>query len=176
VVGSYNVNKILFSVYQKLSCALKTNMMKYLLTFVILYAMVFLDPVVSAEKVQPMTTAGDSSYIYIYRGGQFAGAFTNFAIWVDNNKLCKLSNGRFFKIAVEPGTHTVSAKRGGVGIGKKETEVEIDVEKGKSYYVSCAMKQSITRVRLEMQEVMPKTGMRDIDKMKIDNCQASAEE
>ena len=130
----------------------------------------------STTAIAPSATAKDSSYIYIYRGGQFGGAFTNFSIWVDNAKLCKLSNGRYFMIAVDPGTHSVSAKRGGVGIGKKETEVEIDVEKGKSYYVSCSMKQSITRVRLEMQEVMPKTGIRDVEKMKLDNCQAKAED
>ncbi len=118
----------------------------------------------------------DSSFIYIYRGGQFGGALTNFSIWLDNDKLCKLSNGRFFRIAVKPGTHVVSAKRGGVGIAKKETEVEVDVEKGKSYYVSCSMKQSITRVRLEMQEVMPKTGVKDIEKMKVDNCQGKVED
>ena len=138
--------------------------------------MAFRNPSKSTPAVIQSATAKDSSYIYIYRGGQFGGALTNFSIWVDNTKLCKLSNGRYFMIAVGPGTHAVSAKRGGVGIGKKETEVEIDVENGKSYYVSCSMKQSITRVRLEMQEVMPKTGARDIVKMKIDNCQAKAED
>lgn len=125
-----------------------------------------------ASDAAPVASADDSSFIYIYRGGQFGGALTNFSIFLDEVKLCKLSNDRYFKIAVAPGTHTVSAKQGGVGVFKKETEVEVDVEKGKSYYVSCNMKQSITRVRLEMQEVMPKTGMRDIEKMQVDNCQA----
>lgn len=119
--------------------------------------------------------AEDSSFIYIYRGGQFSGALVNFSIYLDETKLCKLSNGKYFKLAVTPGTHTVSAKQGGVGVFKKETEVEIEVEKGKSYYVSCTMKQSITRVRLEMQEVMPKTGERDIAKMKVDNCQGKVD-
>lgn len=130
----------------------------------------------SVIPVQPITINTDSSFIYIYRGGQFAGAFANFAIYVDNNKLCKLSNGKYFKVAVSKGVHEISAKRGGVGIGKKETVMEVDVENGKSYYVSCTMKQSITRVRLEMQEVMPKTGMRDISEMKIDHCQAEGGE
>lgn len=138
--------------------------------------MAFINPGTSATEVTQPVTAKDSSYIYVYRGGQFGGAFTNFAIWLDNTKLCKLSNGKYFMIAVGPGTHTVSAKRGGVGIGKKETEIEIDVEKGKSYYVSCSMKQSITRVRLEMQEVVTKTGIKDVEGMKLDNCQGKVED
>ena len=52
-------------------------------------------------------------------------------------------------------------------IGKKETEVQVDVENGKSYYVSCSMKTSITRARLEMQEVVEKTGIKDITKLRI---------
>ena len=77
---------------------------------------------------------------------------------------------------VKPGTHVISAKRGGVGIGKKETEVDVDVESGKSYYISCSMKTSITRARLEMEEVVEKTGIKDISDMKVDNCQANIED
>ena len=118
----------------------------------------------------------DSSFIFIYRGGQFVGSLTNFSIWVDDQKLCKISNGRYFKVPLKPGTHTVSAKRGGIGVMKKETEVEVDVENGKSYYISCSMKSSLTRVRMEMEEVVPKTGMKEISTMKVDNCQGSIDD
>ena len=118
----------------------------------------------------------DSSFIFIYRGGQFTGALTNFTIFVDDIKLCKISNGKYFKVPVKPGAHVVSAKRGGVGIMKKETEVDVDVESGQSSYISCSMKSSITRVRLEMQEVVPKTGVKDISNMKVDNCQGNIED
>lgn len=114
----------------------------------------------------------DSAFVYIYRGGSFSGALTNFVIFVDNERLCKLSNKRYFKVPVKPGTHIISAHRGGVGIGKKETEVEVDAENGKSYYISCSIKTSITRARLEMEEVVERTGLKDISDMKVDNCQA----
>lgn len=149
--------------------------MKNILTicFVLLASTVFSRQHSSPENAHP---AEDSSFIYIYRGGQFAGAFTNFAIWVDETKLCKISNNKFLRVPVSPGTHVVSAKQGGVAIMKKETEVEIDVEAGKSYYVSCNMKSSITRVRLEMIEVVEKTGKRAIESMKPDNCQGKIDE
>ncbi|MEP6950936.1 MAG: DUF2846 domain-containing protein [Ginsengibacter sp.] len=127
------------------------------------------------NEINPVTDA-DSSFIFIYRGGQFMGSLTNFTIWVDDHKLCKISNGKYFKVPVKPGTHIVSAKRGGVGVMKKETEVEVDVENGKSAYISCSMKSSITRVRLVMEEVVAKTGVKGITDMKVDNCQGNIED
>lgn len=125
---------------------------------------------------QSAGSGADSSFIYIYRGGQFGGALTNFSIWVDDKKLCKISNGKYFRVAVAPGTHKIEAKIGGVGVMKKETSVEVDVVAGKSNYISCNMKQSITRARLEMTEVVEKTGKKDIEKMSLDNCQGSIDD
>ena len=140
-------------------------------------ALCALSGVLSAEafagSMTPLTTPNaDTSFLYIYRGGQFGGALTNFSIWVDDKKLCKISNGKYIKVPLSPGTHKVEAKIGGVGIMKKETSIEVDVVKGKSNFVACNMKQSITRARLEMTEVVEKNGQKDIDKMTLDNCQS----
>lgn len=113
----------------------------------------------------------DSSFIYIYRVGQFNGALANFAVFVDGKKLCKISNNKYFKVGVAPGKHEISAKVGGIGIMKKETEVEIDVETGGEYYVACNMKSSITRVRLEMTEVTKNSGKKQMENMSEDKCQ-----
>ncbi len=132
--------------------------------------------ITSESFASTMTTLSgpntDTSFLYIYRGGQFGGALSNFSIWVDDEKICKISNGKYIKVALTPGTHKVEAKVGGVGIMKKETSIEVDVVKGKSNFVSCNMKQSITRVRLEMTEVVEKNGQKDIEKMTLDNCQS----
>ncbi len=109
--------------------------------------------------------------LYIYRTGQFAGAAANWSIWVDGEKVCKLSNNKYIMTNVTPGKHTVSAKIGGVGLMKKETEVEIEVEGGSSYYVACNIKQSITRARLEMIEVTKGTAAKQMEKMELDGCQ-----
>lgn len=113
----------------------------------------------------------DSAFIYIYRAGQFSGSLSNWAMFVDDKRICKLSNGKFIKVYVTPGKHKVSAKIGGVDLFKKETEVEIEVEAGGTYYVACNIKQSITRARLEMIEVTKSTGQKQMEKMTIDKCQ-----
>lgn len=113
----------------------------------------------------------DSCFIYIYRVGQFSGALANFSVFVDGRKLCKISNNKFFRVGVTPGKHEITAKVGGIGIMKKETQVDIDAESGGEYYVACNMKSSITRVRLEMIEVTKNSGKKQLENMSEDKCQ-----
>ncbi len=113
----------------------------------------------------------ESATIYIYRTGQFAGSARNWAMFVNEKKVCKLSNNKFIKVEVTPGKHRISSKIGGMELLKKETEVEIEAEPGKVYYVACNMKQSITRARLEMVEVTKSTGEKQLKGMSLDNCQ-----
>ena len=75
------------------------------------------------------------------------------------------------RVVVKPGKHLISSKVGGVGMFKKETELEIETEAGGEYFVACNIKQSITRARLEMIEVTKGTGKKQMEKMTIDNCQ-----
>ncbi|MEP6711527.1 MAG: DUF2846 domain-containing protein [Ferruginibacter sp.] len=117
-------------------------------------------------------TSTDSGFVYIYRVGQFGGALSNFSVFVDGQKLCKISNNKYFKVYLTPGTHTISAKVGGLSIMKKETEVELEVTKGSAeYYVACNMKTSITRARLEMIEVTKSSGKKQMENMSEDKCQ-----
>ena len=113
----------------------------------------------------------DSAIIYIYRVGQFMGSTANWSMFVDENKICKLSNNKYIRVVVKPGKHTISSKQGGVAILKKETEVEIEAEPGGEYFVACNVKTSFTRARLEMIEVTKGTGKKQLEKMSLDNCQ-----
>jgi len=119
---------------------------------------------------------GDTSYIYVYRVGQFSGAGANWAVFLDGEKKCKLSNNKFMRLAVTPGKHTISARVGGMSIMKKETEIEVEATAGGSNYVACSVKQSITRQRLEMVEVVKNTASKQMEKMSLDNCQEAIEE
>lgn len=113
----------------------------------------------------------DTTYIYVYRVGQWNAAGANWAIFLDENKICKLSNNKYMRLAVTPGKHKISAKVGGAGLFKKETEIEIEAEAGGSYYVACNVKQSITRTRLEMVEVTKNSAAKQMEKMDLDKCQ-----
>lgn len=114
--------------------------------------------------------------IYVYRTGQFSGSLSNWSIFVDELKICKLSNNKYIKIPIKPGKHTISAKLAGVSVMKKETEIEINAESGGNYYVACNIKQSIMRARLEMIEVTKSTGSKQMEKMTMDNCETNTDE
>ena len=116
------------------------------------------------------TPPPNESYIYFYRDGEFGGAMKNYKMFVDDKKVCKISNGRWFKFTVEPGKHDIEAKVGGTSLMKKETFLSIVTEPGKSYYISCDVKRSITRYRMEMEEVTESTGKKKMKSMKEDKC------
>ena len=116
-------------------------------------------------------STSDTTYIYVYRVGQFSGAGANWAVFPDDEKKCKLSNNKYMRLTVTPGKHKISAKVGGASILKKETEVDIDAEAGASYYIACNVKQSITCARLELIEVTKGTANKQMGKMSLDKCQ-----
>jgi hypothetical protein len=124
----------------------------------------------------PLSSDDDMATVYVYRVGQFNGAAANWAIWADEQKICKLSNNKYIMHKVKAGKHVYTAKIGGIGIMKKETEVEIEAEAGKSYFIACNIKQSITRARLEMIEVTKSSAEKQMAKMSQDNCQESIDE
>lgn len=126
-------------------------------------------------SAQDSTNTNGKAIVYIYRGGQFGGSLSNYSIFINDKKICKLSNGKFLKVLVDPGKIDVSAKLGGVSVLKKETNIELEVEAGGVYYVSCTIKQSITRTRLEMTEVTKNSGVKDLAKLTEDNCQGKIE-
>jgi hypothetical protein len=129
----------------------------------------------TSRPVVPENPA-DEATIYIYRTGQFMGAGNNWALFLDGKKICKLSNNKFIKLTVPKGKHTVNSHVGGVGLFKKETDIEIDAEPGQSYYIACNVKQSITRARLELIEVTKSTADKQMKNMALDNCQEDIDE
>ena len=129
-----------------------------------------------APKAINSSKNAETATIYIYRVGQFNGAAANWSIWADGQKVCKISNNKFLKLELPAGKHEFDAKVGGVGILKKETNVEIDAESGKSYYIACNIKTSFTRARLELIEVTKSTADKQMVNMSLDNCQAKIDE
>lgn len=115
----------------------------------------------------------DVATIYIYRGGQFFASAINYSIYVNGEKICKLSNNKYIEYKAKPGKIVLTAQRGGLEVFKRETELELDTEAGKKYYVKGEVKSSITRTRLELSEVTENTSKRDMKDMTVDNCQTA---
>lgn len=113
----------------------------------------------------------DDATVYIYRGGQFFASTINYSIYINGQKICKLSNNKYIEYKAKPGKLAVTAQRGGLEVFKKETGIDVDAEAGKKYYIKGDVKSSFTRTRLEMSEVTESTAKRDMSGMTVDACQ-----
>ena len=134
------------------------------------FAIILLTALTSFANAQSEKTQAQS-YVYIFRGGQFGAALANFTIYIDGHKTCKLSNDKYFKFPVSSGKHEIDARLSGASVFKKETGISIITEAGKNNYISCDVKRSLTRARMEMIEVVENAGKQAIAAMKEDNCQ-----
>jgi hypothetical protein len=127
-------------------------------------------------KVIPKEIINEGSYIIVFRGGQFASALSNYNIFIDGKKVCKLSNGKYLKYPVSPGKHEVEAKKAGVDIIKKQTFTSVISKRGENNYISCNIKTSLLREKLEMIEVVESSGSQYVSSLKEDNCQTEINE
>ncbi len=122
-------------------------------------------------KIIPKEIINEGSYIIVFRSGQFASALSNYSIFIDGIKVCKLSNGKYFKYPVSPGEHQIEAKKAGVDIMKKQTFTSVITKTGKNSYVVCNIKTGLLREKLEMMEVVENAGRQSVNNLKEDNCQ-----
>ncbi|HEY2722784.1 MAG TPA: DUF2846 domain-containing protein [Chitinophagaceae bacterium] len=137
-----------------------------LLTFFIAVSLVS-----AGRSVVNKTKSDDSTFIYIYRSGKLTGSLINWWIYVDDQKICKLSNNRYMQVFVKRGKHIVEAKQAGVTVSKKETQITITAERGKNYFVACNVQMKVLSDKLELLEVTESTGGKQMDGMLLDNCQ-----
>ncbi len=149
---------------------LRSTMRK--LSLLVLLCFCFLMSAFRSDRISVDRT-DDLATIYIYRSGQFYGSALNYSIYVNGEKICKLSNNKYIEYKAKPGKLAITAQRGGIEVFKRETELELDADAGKKYYVKGDIKSSITRTRLEMSEVTENTAKRDMKDMTVDNCQES---
>jgi Protein of unknown function (DUF2846). len=132
---------------------------------------------VSAKASNCLKPNVDSSFIYIFRVGEWVDAPANWAIYLDTEKICKLSNNKFVQVPTKPGKHIISARVGGVVVLKKETRLKVEVEVGGSNYIACKVENKLfKRARLEMMEVTKSSADEQMGKMTLDHCEEGLEE
>ena len=140
--------------------------MKKMLT---LLALMLFANVIYGQEFTLKSTSPDSATVIFYRGGQFAGAAINFTIRANGTELCRLSNNRYMVYKSLPKKCVFSNVAGGLNIPDKEI-LEIDLERGKMYFVQCDLKVSFFAQRMEMTEVTESTAKKKLVGTLPDNC------
>ena len=64
--------------------------------------------------------------VYVYRPGKFMGKALEPSVFLDEQKLLDMDNGRYFTLKLDPGKHTVRSN-------EKDSEIDQTWEAGKKY-------------------------------------------
>ena len=101
--------------------------------FLVLFCLGFALTLVAQDKPAapaPGAPAVDATHamIFVYRHKQFAGSGLEPSVYLDENQVARMDNGRFFVIKVAPGKHTIRSN-------DKQSGIEMELVAGKSYYV-----------------------------------------
>ena len=113
----------------------------------------------------------DKALVVFIRPSELNSALDNWVLMADGEEFCRVSNNRYVTYLSKPGSVEFSSKRGGIGIGKPKDLLKMDLEGGKIYYVQCDIKSNLINVRILLNEIMPSTAKKFLEKAKPDNCE-----
>lgn len=129
---------------------------------------------VNAQSEIPAAPADKALVIFI-RPSEMMAALDNWKLLANEKEFCRISNNRYVTYLSAPGKISFAAIRGGVGIGKPKSPLELELEAGKTYYVHCDVKTNMLNVRILLEEVTLSTAKKFMEKAKPDNCEAEKE-
>lgn len=104
----------------------------------------------------------DCALIHIYRKSSMAGAAISYDVYLDDEKVYRASNKSKTTIRLtKAGPATLSAKT------ETKTELPINIELGKEYYVNCGIKMGALVGRPKMEIVDKSKGKPEFDKVPL---------
>lgn len=110
--------------------------MKKTILFFCYFLVIFLSKNVLAQNDSLIST----SKIYIIRATGLDGTLVNFRVLIDDEVYCKISNNRYSVINIRPGRYTFYVTSWAKPKKKKPLGLELEVEKGKTYYLRIVIK------------------------------------
>lgn len=81
-----------------------------------------------APATHSAPAAGSVGLLHVYRQRRFVGAALAPSIYVDDQQVARVGNGRRFTAKLAPGTHTIRSD-------DKSSSVSLDVKQGQDYYI-----------------------------------------
>ena len=91
--------------------------------------------------------------VYFMRKTGFVGSAAGFNVFIDSNFVCRLNEKRYSVHHVPVGSHTFSAQFAGKKSKEVAEKVEIDVEKGQTYYIQLIFQNGAFANNIYCQEV-----------------------
>lgn len=104
----------------------------------------------------------DCALLHIYRKNSLAGAAISYDLYLDDDKIFRVSNKSKTTIKItREGLNTLSAKT------ETKIELPINIEFGKEYYIRCGMKMGALMGRPKIEVVDNSTGKSEFEKIRL---------
>ncbi len=143
------------------------------IVFVVVLALSTLTTFAQTEIPKP---PADKAMVVFIRPAEITSALDNWVLMANGDEFCRISNNRYVTYLAKPGKVSFSSKRGGIGIGKPKSSLELELEAGKTYYVQCDIKTNLINVRILLNEITLSTAKRFLEKAKPDNCETAKDD
>lgn len=138
--------------------------MKKIIFFLICILFICLTHDVYAQNDSLRSTAK----IYIIRATGFDGTLVNFRVLIDDELYCKISNNRYSIINIRPGKYTFYVTSWAKPRKKKPLGLELEVEKGKTYYLRMVIKDLYYKDPYYFEEITYNSALPLLEKYKED--------
>lgn len=103
------------------------------------------DPAADAEA-KKFELASDKASVYVYRNESFGGAI-KMAVFLNDRPVGQSGPKTYFHWSLEPGTYKITSK------AENTSDLTIDVEAGKDYYIWQEVKMGLLSARSKLQKV-----------------------
>ena len=97
--------------------------------------------------------------VYVYRPSKFVGKALEPSVFLDEQKLLDMDNGRYLTLKLEPGKHVIRSN-------EKDSEVDQTWEAGKVYFIKITIAAGMMKGRGQMGMVTEKLAIREIQKLR----------
>ncbi|MCL2658995.1 MAG: DUF2846 domain-containing protein [Acidobacteriaceae bacterium] len=103
--------------------------------------------------------AQDVANVYFYRYRGAVGKALKPSVYINEDEMGRLVNGRYFAVKVKPGTYTFRAE-------DKQAGASVSIEAGKSYYFRTEVATGFWKGHFRLTMVAPEQGEYDIKQLK----------
>lgn len=116
----------------------------------------------SAKSHELQNVQNDCALLHIYRKSSMSGAAIGYDLYLDNNKIFRITNKSKTTIKLtKEGLITIMAKT------EKKVEIPLNIEFGKEYYVRCGIKMGVMVGRPDIEIVDNNTGKLEFEKIPV---------
>jgi hypothetical protein len=112
-----------------------------------------------AQSNDKSGTSSADAVVYVYRYKQFVGYTVEPSVYCNEVQLARMDNGRYFKVALAPGTYVFRSN-------DKQSGIEMELKAGEQYYMRVEIVQGLWKQYGRLVLMAKEQGSYEIKKLK----------